>query len=91
MVVIDDAVPHRRSQTIPERIALVERDVDTHTGQLTIMSHSLSDHTRDIAEIQAWRKGLIDEIRGALRIPKVILASTPFAFLALAIWTQLQH
>jgi hypothetical protein len=78
-------------RSLPERVALVERDVVDHADQLSVLFRAQRDQAADLADIKAWRHGLLAEIRGALRVPKVILASTPIAMLALAIWTAVQR
>lgn len=77
-----------------------QRDREHRENQalLTRIDRNASDaadagrrNSADIEDIQKWRQGLSSELRGALRIPKILLAATPIVGVVLAIITFLHH
>lgn len=63
----------------------IESDVRGVAVDVAAMKPTIAELRTDVDETERWRQGLSDQIHGALRIPKVILAITPLAMFALGV------
>ena len=75
----------------------IDANVTTVVGQMSAITqrqeaieHRQAVTEQTVSDIQDWRQGLLSEIRGALKIPKVVLAATPVAVFVLALVNALR-
>lgn len=82
---------HRENQVVLTRIETTQQRMEHKFDVTSEAMHVLgTDHRKlreDVDDLVEWRKGLLDQIRGIVRIPKVVLALTPVGMLILGILT----
>lgn len=74
---------HRENK---ELLGSIASDVKVIAGQQQDIAAQQKTTDGNVADLLEWRKGLISEVRGALKLPKMILLATPLGSLLFGAW-----